>query len=96
MGKNNTKKKHYVYILRCADDSLYTGYTTNVEKRVAEHNGHGDTSAARLVGAKYTRPRRPVRLVYSESFSNRSEAMQREYAIKQLTRPEKELLIKVS
>jgi putative endonuclease len=76
---------HYVYVLRCADDSLYTGYTTDVERRVAEHDA-GE-------GAKYTRGRTPVELVHVESFGSRSAAMSREYEIKQLSRTEKERLV---
>lgn len=76
---------HYVYVLECADDSLYTGYTTDVERRLDEHDAGK--------GAKYTRGRTPVSLVYSESFETRSDAMSREYAIKQLSRSEKERLI---
>lgn len=72
----------YVYILRCADDSLYTGITTSVERRLREHND------AKL-GARYTRTRRPVTLAYSEMTANRSAASQREAAIKKLTRKEK-------
>jgi len=76
---------HYVYVLRCHDDSLYTGYTTDVERRVAEHDA-GE-------GAKYTRGRTPVELVHVESFEDRSTAMSREYQVKQLSRPEKERLV---
>ena len=74
----------YVYILQCSDESLYTGYTDNLKKRVAVHNGDEPG-----LSAKYTRSRRPVQLVYSESFQTKSEAMQREVAIKKLTRLEK-------
>lgn len=77
---------HYVYLLRCGDDSLYTGYTTDLNRRVWEHN-HSNK------GAKYTRSRRPVVLVNSESYPSRSEAMKREYAIKQLSRADKLKLI---
>ncbi len=84
---------HFVYVLKCADDSLYTGYSTNIDKREDEHNGVGDTKSAQKLGAKYTRPRRPVKLVYYEEFENRSEATKREYAIKQLTRAQKQKLI---
>lgn len=84
---------HFVYILKCADTSLYTGYTTDFEKRLREHNGEGATKTAQFAGAKYTRPRRPVSLVHLESFSTRSEAMQREYAVKQLSRKQKLQLI---
>lgn len=76
---------HYVYVLECADESLYTGYTTDLERRVAEHNS-GD-------GAKYTRGRTPVELVYSERFDSKSAAMSREYEIKQRSRAEKERLV---
>lgn len=76
---------YFVYIVRCSDGTLYTGYTTDVERRVAEHNAG--------TGAKYTRGRRPVRLVYKEAHASVSEAMQREYAIKQLRRRQKEALL---
>ena len=76
---------HYVYLLRCADDTLYTGYTTDVERRVAEHDA-GE-------GAKYTRGRTPVELVHVEEYASRSAAMSREYEIKQLSRAQKERLI---
>lgn len=71
-------KSHYVYLLECADGTLYTGYTTNVERRVTEHN------AGR--GARYTRGRGPVRLVYTETWPNRSEALRREAALRRLPR----------
>jgi putative endonuclease len=77
----------YVYILRCADDTLYTGVATDVERRVHEHN-HNDR-----LGARYTRARRPVSLVYQEPQEDRSQANKREYEIKQLTRKQKESLI---
>lgn len=77
---------HYVYILRCADGTLYTGYTTDPERRLGEHNA-GE-------GAKYTRGRTPVDLVYLESYDTRSAAMSREYEIKQLRRSEKKQLVK--
>ena len=76
---------HWVYVLRCADGTLYTGYTTDVERRVAEHDA-GD-------GAKYTRGRTPVELVHVERFSSRSAALSREHAVKALSRAEKERLI---
>jgi putative endonuclease len=75
---------HYVYVLRCADDTYYTGYTTDVNRRVAEHNA-GD-------GAKYTRGRTPVELVHVEAFDGRSAALQREHEIKQLDHEEKAAL----
>ena len=77
-------QSHYVYILRCADGTLYTGYTTDPERRVAEHNAGQ--------GAKYTRGRTPVERVHLESFASQSKAMQREYAIKQLPRVQKKQL----
>ena len=76
---------HWVYVLECSDGSFYTGYTTDVERRVAEHDA-GE-------GAKYTRGRTPVELVHSERFETRSAAMSREYEIKQFGRAEKERLV---
>ena len=77
----------HVYIVRCADDTYYTGIAVDVERRVAEHNGAG------RLGARYTRARRPVTLAYQESVADRSEAGKREYAIKRLSRHEKRALI---
>jgi len=77
---------YFVYILECSDKSLYTGITTNMEKRVSEHNNSNK-------GAKYTKARRPVKLVYSEPSKDRSSASKREYAIKKLTRVKKLQLI---
>ena len=74
-----------MYILRCYDGSLYTGWTTDLEHRVKAHN-EGK-------GAKYTRSRRPVQLVYHEEFGTKSEALKREAAIKRLSREEKLTLI---
>ena len=79
--------QHFIYVLRCSDDTLYCGYTTEVERRVQEHNGKG-----KVDGAKYTSGRRPVRLVHQETFSSRSEAQKREAEIKKLSRKEKEAL----
>ena len=73
----------WVYLLRCADDSLYTGITTNLDRRLAEHNGDGPA------GARYTRSRRPVQLAWCEAAASRSEASQREAAIKRLDRARK-------
>lgn len=78
----------YVYVVRCSDNSLYTGIAIDVTRRIDEHNN--DDKA----GAKYTRPRRPVRLVYQEEVASRSEAASRESAIKKLSKPEKEALIR--
>jgi putative endonuclease len=79
---------YYLYILKCADKTLYTGITTDLTRRVREHN-----SSAR--GAKYTRARRPVKLVYSQKFRNRSAASRAEYKLKQLSRQEKLRVIKL-
>ena len=75
-----------IYIVQCSDDTLYTGITTDVKRRVNEHN-HSEK------GAKYTKLRRPVHLVYTEKAENRSEASKREYAIKKLSRTQKLELI---
>ena len=75
----------YVYMLLCADGTLYTGWTNHLRERVEAHN--------RGRGAKYTKPRRPVTLVYYESFPTKQEAMSREYALKRLTRKEKLRLV---
>jgi putative endonuclease len=77
----------YVYILLCADGSLYTGIARDVARRVAEHNGSD------LLAANYTRARRPVTLVYQEAADSRSAAGKREFQIKQLTRRQKQALI---
>ena len=76
---------YYVYLLRCGDGTLYTGFTNDLARRLAAHNAGK--------GAKYTRGRRPVELVYWESFSNKSSALRREYAIKRLPRGHKLALI---
>jgi putative endonuclease len=78
----------YVYMLQCADGTYYTGVTTDVSRRVSEHNGKGSPGR----GAKYTQARRPVELVYSEAAKGRSVAQQREYALRQLSRTEKQTL----
>lgn len=78
-------KKWHVYILRCSDGTLYTGSTDDVQRRLAVHNSGK--------GAKYTRGRGPVELVYFEELDNCSSALKREYAIKKLTRAEKLRLI---
>lgn len=72
---------NYTYILKCADGTLYTGWTNNLEKRIACHNAGK--------GAKYTKTRLPVEMVYYEEFSTKQEAMRREWEIKQLTRKDK-------
>lgn len=78
---------YYFYILRCADNSLYSGITTNLKRRVKEHNSKNGK------GAKYTRPRRPVKLVYSEKYKNRKEASKREAEVKSWTKEKKEKLV---
>ncbi len=76
---------HYAYIVKCSDGTYYTGYTNDLEKRLLAHNAGK--------GAKYTRNRLPVEMVYFEEYEDKSEAMKREYAIKRLTREQKEKLI---
>lgn len=77
----------YIYMVRCADTTLYTGVTTDIRRRVREHNGEIRN------GASYTKLRRPVALVYTETTDTRSHAMKRERAIKHLPKQKKELLI---
>ena len=77
----------FVYIVRCVDDTLYTGIAKDVARRIEEHN------SSNLLAASYTRARRPVVLVHKEEVKTRSAAARREYEIKQLTRREKESLI---
>lgn len=76
---------YFLYILRCSDNTYYTGYTTNLAKRLHSHNNL-------KTGAKYTRVRRPVQLLYSEAHATLSEVLQREVEIKKLTRTQKEQL----
>ena len=85
---DESKEMHYIYLVRCSDDSLYCGWTTDLKRRIDAHNG--DIPG----GAKYTRGRRPVTLVYSESFHQKQEAQRREYAIKRMTKTKKLGLIK--
>ncbi len=85
----NSTPPWFVYILRCADDTLYTGITTDVNKRIKQHNGSDKN------GAKYTRNRRPVKLVYQEVLSSRSDASKREHSIKSLKKCQKELLVDI-
>lgn len=77
---------YYLYILQCSDSTLYTGITTDLVRRVQEHNSS-------KLGAKYTKARRPVELVYSKKFRSKSLALKAEYKIKQLTREEKLIMI---
>ena len=92
MNMNKVEKqtsRWYVYIVRCRDDTLYTGITTDLARRLAEHNGlRGER------GARYTRAHRPVELVYSESAEGRAQALRRERAIKRLSRARKLELIR--
>jgi putative endonuclease len=82
----NQEECYYVYIVRCSDGSLYTGSTNNLSARLEKHN--------RGEGARYTRGRRPVTLVYSESAASKSDALKREIQIKKMTRTDKLSLIK--
>nr|WP_312291490.1 GIY-YIG nuclease family protein [Clostridium chromiireducens] len=77
---------NYVYIVECSDGTFYTGWTNNLEKRIEMHSNG--------IGAKYTKGRGPVKLIYHEIFNDKKEAMKREHQIKKLTRKEKALLIK--
>lgn len=83
--KMNTINICYVYILKCSDNTLYTGWTVDIYKRIQKHN--------RGKGAKYTRGRVPVELVYLESFSNKIDAQKEEYKIKKLNKTQKLKLI---
>jgi putative endonuclease len=87
LKKPRAKSGWTVYILRCADGSLYTGVTRDITRRVSEHNSNG------RLAARYTRARRPVVLVYRETARSRSSACRREYRIKQMTRSGKLALI---
>jgi len=80
------EKGEYVYLVKCQDGTLYTGYTTNLKRRIKEHNTGQ--------GARYTRGRAPVKLVYYQDHQGRSQALKEEYRIKQLSRSSKEELIK--
>ena len=81
----NAAARNYTYILKCGDGSLYTGWTNDIAARLEQHR--------RGKGAKYTKSRLPVKLVYSETFATKEEAMSREYAIKHMKRKEKLQLI---
>jgi len=83
---NPGRQEWFVYILRCADGSLYTGVTTDPVRRLKEHN-------STTKGARYTRSRRPVRLVHAEPAASRSTACRREYQLKQLSKADKERVI---
>jgi putative endonuclease len=77
---------YYVYILECSDKTLYTGYTNDLEERIKKHN-------TKDKGAKYTRGRQPVKIIYYEKFDSKTDALKREHKIKRLTRDEKLQLI---
>jgi putative endonuclease len=87
MKKEKEEKKYFIYILKCADDTLYTGITTDIERRQSEHNSPDK-------GAKYTKCRQPVSVVFHKEVKNKSEALKEEYRIKQLSRSEKKDFIK--
>jgi len=80
---------YFVYILKCSDNTLYTGITTNLQRRIKEHNSSQK-------GAKYTKVRRPVVLCYAKKYPDRSQASKQEYQIKKMTRQKKLLLINKS
>ena len=80
-----TEKHFFVYLLRCSDSTIYCGWTTDLQKRLNAHNSG--------TGAKYTKARRPVKLVYYEEHENKNSAMKREHEIKHLSRAEKLRLI---
>jgi len=83
--RNKFNTMYFLYILQCKDSSLYTGITKDLEKRLKKHNNGK--------GSKYVRSRVPFKLVYTEEFSNKMEAMKREWKVKQLSKLEKEKLI---
>jgi len=85
MDEPQIKEQHYVYMARCANGSLYTGYTKNVEERIAKYNAGK--------GGRYTRANRPVEFLHCWSFTTKTEALQAEYAIKQLPRKKKLSLV---
>lgn len=84
---SNVKQHWYVYLLRCADNSLYCGITTDITRRLSEHN-HSNK-----LGAKYTRVRRPVVIAYHEPCQSRQQACRREYQVKRLSKVKKEALV---
>ena len=86
-NKNNSGGGWFVYVVRCADDTLYTGITTDIARRIGEHN------AGRPIGARYTDTRRPVKLVYHECRANRAAAARREFELRNLSKPDKEKLV---
>jgi putative endonuclease len=87
LQKMPSSKKYYLYILECADKTFYTGITVDLLRRLWEHNNS-------KLGACYTKSRRPLRLVYSKKFPNRSSASQEEYRVKKLSKADKMKIIK--
>jgi len=83
-----SKTSYFIYMVLCADKTLYRGITTDLKRRIAEHNSSDK-------GAKYTKARRPVTLVYSEEHLDRSSASKREYRIKKMSRKDKKILINI-
>jgi len=83
-----SKTSYFIYMVLCADKTLYTGITTDLKRRIAEHNSSDK-------GAKYTKARRPVTLVYSEEHLDRSSASKREHRIKKMSRKDKKILINI-
>jgi putative endonuclease len=79
---------YYLYILRCSDNSLYCGQTNDLQRRVQEHNSD------KFKSAKYTKGRRPIKLVYFEKYTTIQEAIKREFEIKKMTKVKKEILVK--
>ena len=86
MTATTTSTSWFVYLLRCSDDSLYAGITTDIQRRLHEHNNT-------KLGAKYTRARRPVTLAFMESSTDKSAASKREYQLRKLTKAAKESLV---
>lgn len=86
-AKKNTQKKYFVYIVKCSDDTYYTGKTIDLTNRVRQHNGEKDN------GARYTRTRRPVELVFFEELDSNAKAFKREREIKKMNRLQKNNLI---
>ena len=80
-SRDGIGKMHYVYLLKCSDGTLYCGWTTDLEKRLEAHNAG--------TGAKYTRSRRPVEMVYHEAFEEKTDALRREWAVKRMSRKQK-------
>jgi len=82
----NSERQWFLYLLRCRDSTFYTGITTDLERRLTQHNDG--------IASRYTRSRMPVKMVYHETCDDRSAALKREYAVKKLTRDEKKQLVK--